>query len=651
MDIIYIEGGHVINFNYAMTMKTMCKYVIITLAGVLFYACNAEDDILQENDNSLANNLIASLETKVSMSLDAAMELLVTKQWELIQVKEEGDSVISAIGNRLTLNSDYTMTFDCSANSGQTYDHTWVGGMISPTDYGAVDSMSWSISSSAGKTYITVTNGYLLVFAQESMSGVYEIKELTDSTLTVDILTYDETWSLLFESVEDTSEVITNHYSHTFANGDFGIGPPFDWGGWIDGYYYDMLSSSDDLSGAVWSITDAGFFEWAGTEAESETYYGIQLGTGGMTVSSFELSTSSFPGIITKVTIGYNSSITDNESLSVSCTVGGSNFGTPISHGVNDYEAIFEGSASGDIEISISSTVNGAIYLYYVEVEYLTDASVSESTNVNGYTPTGYSLVWNDEFDNSNSLSNKWYFEYGGSGWGNNELQYYCANGVYTPTGQQTALVSDGTLKIKAYKISPSASSDNCSYISTRMNTNASWQYGYIEMRAKLPLTPGCWPAFWMLLQNGPSYVRDESGTGGEIDMLEYVPGEDANTIHFSAHSYNATREAGVNTGYVDPVTGVKYPYSDNTSIVGAGNWHCYGMEWTHEYIRGYLDGVEYFYAPNPTPNVSDPATWPFDQRYYIKLNLAIGGSWGGTPAANFTEETYEIDWVRVYQK
>lgn len=183
------------------------------------------------------------------------------------------------------------------------------------------------------------------------------------------------------------------------------------------------------------------------------------------------------------------------------------------------------------------------------------------------------------------------------------------------------------------------------------MNTLESWKYGYIEMRARLPRTQGCWPAFWMLLQDGPSYVRDESQTGGEIDIMEYIPGEDPNTVHFSAHSYNATREAGANTGYTDPNTGIKYSYSDNTYLSEPEDWHCYGMEWTHEFIRGFCDGVEYFYIPNPVPYSNLPATWPFDREYYIKLNLAIGGSWGGTPASDFSSATYEIDWVRVYQK
>lgn len=274
--------------------------------------------------------------------------------------------------------------------------------------------------------------------------------------------------------------------------------------------------------------------------------------------------------------------------------------------------------------------------------------SEGSAVPVDGYAPAGYGLVWSDEFDSQVGLYTNWSFEQGGTGWGNRELQYYCPGGIYEPTGQQTASVSDGTLKIKAYKIEPSRSSDNCEYISTRMNTKESWQYGYIEMRARLPLTKGCWPAFWMLLKDGPSYVRDASQTGAEIDILEYVPGDQPNTIYFSAHSYNATPEAGTETGYVD-AAGRLHSYCQSMRIANPDDWHCYGMKWTHNEIRGYCDGVEYFYIPNPTPDVEDPATWPFDQKFYLKLNLAVGGSWGGTPDPGFTEETYEIDWVRVY--
>ena len=269
---------------------------------------------------------------------------------------------------------------------------------------------------------------------------------------------------------------------------------------------------------------------------------------------------------------------------------------------------------------------------------------------IDGYTPEGYSLVWSDEFNSQTDLYSKWTFEKGGTGWGNNELQYYCANGLYETTGQQTASVSDGTLKIKAYKIAPSSKSDNREYISTRMNTKDSWMYGYIEMRARVPMTRGCWPAFWMLPSDGPYDVRHETGWGGEIDIMEYVPNDGINTLYFSAHCYNVTRVAGRDTAYIDPETGERYSYCQTTEHLTPNNWHCYGLEWTADYIRGYLDGVEYFYAPNPKDGQA-PYSWPFDQKFYLKLNLAIGGSWGGTVDPHFQEETFEVDWVRVYQK
>ncbi len=261
-----------------------------------------------------------------------------------------------------------------------------------------------------------------------------------------------------------------------------------------------------------------------------------------------------------------------------------------------------------------------------------------------GFAPEGYYLVWSDEFDDPISLSRNWYFEEGGTGWGNNEDQYYCLDGKYGDL--KTAEVSDGTLKINAHKVEASDATVGKSYVSTRMNTNAGWKYGYVEMRAKLPTVGGCWPAFWMLLKDGPSWIGDG---GGELDIMEWVANE-PEAVHFSCHSKNVTKDSG--KFYTDPADGKTYRHSENIAITNPGTeWHCFGMEWTHEYIKAYLDGVQYYYAPNPVPTVNDTEWWPFDQEYYIKLNLAVGGSWGGAIAPDFKTATYEIDWVRVYQK
>ena len=275
--------------------------------------------------------------------------------------------------------------------------------------------------------------------------------------------------------------------------------------------------------------------------------------------------------------------------------------------------------------------------------------------------PTGYSLVWSDEFNAGESLSSNWTFEKGGDGWGNNELQYYCDNGTITLSGTtyKTADVSsDGTLKITAYKISKSNSTDKKEYISARMNTKQSWQYGYIEMRAKLPVTKGCRSAFWMLPKNGSSYVRDSSMDGGELDIVEHVPAEtsEQNKIYFSAHSYYATKEAqtaGDYVGYVHPTTGVQYGHDGYGTVSTPTEWHTYSMLWTDEFVRAFIDGGQYFYAPNPYPGTVNLPYWGFNQEFYIKLNLAVGGDWGGYNgiASNFGTPTYEIDYIRVYQQ
>ena len=146
-------------------------------------------------------------------------DLLTAHAWVLKGVKEAGVSVKTSTGNKLTLNSDYSLSFDCSANGGKTFDHTWEGGLIAPDAYGEVSAMSWSVSASGGKDYLNVSNGFLLVYAQEDpadLNGEYEIVELTENKLTVTISSWDEDWTLLFEaegSASETSveELLTAH--------------------------------------------------------------------------------------------------------------------------------------------------------------------------------------------------------------------------------------------------------------------------------------------------------------------------------------------------------------------------------------------------------------------------------------------------------
>lgn len=251
---------------------------------------------------------------------------------------------------------------------------------------------------------------------------------------------------------------------------------------------------------------------------------------------------------------------------------------------------------------------------------------------IENYVPEGYTLVWQDEFNEpclnggKPALPNtsEWWYEVAESGWVNNELQRYIADGVL---GTDTcSVISDGVLKIIAKKVGDQV-------ISARMNTNKSWTYGYFEARLKLPKGKGTWPAFWMMPKNGTAWPDD-----GEIDIMEEV-GYDPNVIHSTVHSkaYNhtvGTQKAGQKT----------VPTSQT-------DFHIYAVEWSEGYIKGYVDGECYFTFNND--KTGNRNTWPFNAPFYLKLNLAWGGDWGGAQGVDESAlpATYEIDYVRVYQK
>lgn len=227
----------------------------------------------------------------------------------------------------------------------------------------------------------------------------------------------------------------------------------------------------------------------------------------------------------------------------------------------------------------------------------------------------------------------------------NNELEYYLPQAVYSPTGKSVASISDGALHLTAYKVTPTAQSNWMEYVSARLNSRQAWKYGYFEARIKLPPDQkGIWPAFWMLKEGGPAYVGDG---GGEIDIMEWV-GSEPQYNNFSVHSNRATFDG---QPIIDPDTGKAVPYTTQVTISNRSEYHCYGVLWTHEAITGYLDGQVMLRVPNPIPSGSDVNWWPYDARYYMLLNLAVGGTWPGNPPSTFTSATFDVDWVRVYQK
>ena len=241
--------------------------------------------------------------------------------------------------------------------------------------------------------------------------------------------------------------------------------------------------------------------------------------------------------------------------------------------------------------------------------------------NKNGV-PEGYALVWSDEFERDN-IADEWWYETGAHGWGNNELQNYVAG---ASGGDTCAMTSDGSLKIIAKK-------QGDRVISIRLNSRRNWTYGYFEARLKLPSGKGTWPAFWMLPQKMKNWPDD-----GEIDIMEEV-GYNANYVSASVHCKAYNHVAGTQKTVEQLVP------------TAQSEFHVYAVEWTEDYIYAYVDGVRYFSFAND--GRGDKNTWPFNVPFYLKLNLAWGGNWGGAKGVDekALPAVYEVDYVRVYQR
>ena len=241
-------------------------------------------------------------------------------------------------------------------------------------------------------------------------------------------------------------------------------------------------------------------------------------------------------------------------------------------------------------------------------------------------TDTGnWKLSWSEEFDyNGLPDSTKWSYEVGGHGWGNNELQYY-TRGLL-----ENAEVSNGTLKIKVLP----KKMENREYTSARLSTKgkADFTYGKFEIRAKLPGGRGVWPAIWMLGSNIGTVDWPESG---EIDIMEHV-GFDKDTIVGTVHTKAYNHVKGTQKG---KKVFIKNPYTE---------FHLYGIEWTPEKIDFLLDNEVYYTITNEHKTTAE---WPFDAPFYLLLNVAVGGNWGGQKGVDPTvfPAAMEVDYVRVY--
>ena len=271
----------------------------------------------------------------------------------------------------------------------------------------------------------------------------------------------------------------------------------------------------------------------------------------------------------------------------------------------------------------------------------------------------GWTLVWRDEFDGPALDRSKWdldigngFFDYRGHqwvpGWGNEELQYYTDSAA-------NIQVADGLLTIRAVK----ESLHGCGYTSARIKSRRrdgaplfSKLYGRFEFRAKVPWGKGLWPALWLLPQD------DRYGgwaASGEIDVMEIAgdePHEVLNSIHYGSTYPKRTLHTHVHT------------LPDDSTVA---DWHVYAVEWEPGEIRFFVDEVHtsterFWWSCSQTADgqgldakrAADLNPWPapFDQPFYLVMNVAVGGNFPGVPNAQtrFPAELV-VDYVRVYDK
>jgi len=243
--------------------------------------------------------------------------------------------------------------------------------------------------------------------------------------------------------------------------------------------------------------------------------------------------------------------------------------------------------------------------------------------------PAGWELVWSDEFSGQSLDSSKWEIEINADGGGNRELQYYVTNSVR---------VQEGFLHIDARREHYTGRQGTREYTSARLRTRrkGDWCYGRIEVRARLPKGRGLWPAIWMLPtdQKYGGWPRS-----GEIDIMELL-GHEPNQVHGTLHySDRNGRHQERGTNFV--------------LVAGsfAQDFHVFRLDWESGIMRWYVDDQLYQTQTNWTRRSGEfPA--PFDQRFHLLLNVAVGGNWPGNPDPSTSfPQTMTVDYVRVYRR
>ena len=267
---------------------------------------------------------------------------------------------------------------------------------------------------------------------------------------------------------------------------------------------------------------------------------------------------------------------------------------------------------NGSLTYTYSASGTNSYVIYVSAYNGIQFASTSLSLTV----AVQPKVVWSDEFNvNGAPDITKWTFQIWDPGHVNNELQSYTNR-------PQNAIVEGGVLKIKAIR----EKYGKGDFTSARLESNGKFDftYGKIEIRAKVPTGVGTWPAVWMLGSNIGSVGWPACG---EIDIIESV-GKNPNQNHSSLHSPGRSGNT--------PDTGIISVPNDNTEF------HIYTADWRADYIKFAVDDKVFYTFTN-----SDK--FPFNKNFYLIVNVAMGGIWGGPVDPSFTSSTLEVDYIRVY--
>ena len=256
---------------------------------------------------------------------------------------------------------------------------------------------------------------------------------------------------------------------------------------------------------------------------------------------------------------------------------------------------------------------------------------VSQNKDTNDWEIEGWNIVWQDEFDKDSLDLTKWSREIGGHGWGNNELQFYTDS-------DSNSYVENGNLILKAQVVPQGIGSSKGLryYSSARLRTygKGDWKYGRIEVKAKVASGQGIWPAIWMLPTD---WLFGGWPSSGEIDIMEHV-GYDLGVVHGSVHTEAYNHKINTQRSSARKIANVDTEF------------HVYSIIWDKDKISFFIDDVQYFLFENDQQG--NYKTWPFDQRFHLLINIAVGGDWPGNPdnSTNFPRKML-VDYVRVYEK